>query len=129
MSARLVESFKVLTTLTAQRVVMHNSTAQTVLYPDTTGVMPLGITIDDVKETTASIPVQVSGKAKLYFNDTVTCGKLVGFDTSGRGVPFTPAATTTGFTLVSGVIGTLIDASVAATGTVAQVLINPALIR
>lgn len=129
MSGRLVESFDVLTTLTSQRVVMHNSTAHTCLYPDTTGVLPLGITIDDVKETTSSIPVQVNGKAKLYFNDTVTCGQLVGFDTSGRGVPFTPAATSTGLTLAVGVIGTLVDASVAATGTVAQVLINPQLMR
>lgn len=125
MSGRLVESFKVLTTLTAQRVVMHNSTAHTVLYPDTTGVLPLGVTLDDVKDTTGSIPVQVNGKAKLFFNDTVTAGKLVGFDTSGRGVPFTPNVTTTGLTLPSGVIGTLIDASVAATGTIAQILINP----
>ena len=125
----LIESFKVLSTLTSQRVVMHNSTAHTVLYPDTTSAMPIGITVDDVKETTSAIPVQVNGKAKLYFNDTVTCGQLVGFDSSGRGVPFTPAVTTTGLTIGTGVIGTLIDASVAATGTVAQVLINPQLIR
>lgn len=129
MSGRLVESFKVLTTLTSQRVVMHNSTAHTVLYPDTTGVLPLGITIDDVKDTTGAIPVQVDGKAKLLFNDTVTCGQLVGFDTSGRGVPFTPGVTTTALTLATGVIGTLVDATIAATGTVAQVLINPQLMR
>lgn len=129
MSARLVESFKVLTTLTSQRVVMHNSTPHTVLYPDTTSALPIGITIDDVVDTTSSIPVKVGGKAKLFFNDTVTCGKLVSFDTSGRGVPFTPAVTTTGLTIGTGIIGTLIDATVAVTGTVAQVLINPALIR
>jgi hypothetical protein len=130
MSGRLVESFLVNATLTVQRVVMGvSSTANTVGLPDTTGVLPLGITIDDVKDTTGSIAVQVNGKAKLFFNDTCVSGKLVGFDTSGRGVPFTPAATTTGFTLSTGVIGTLLDADIAATGTVAHVLINPNLIR
>lgn len=129
MSGALVESFKVLTTLTTQRVVMHDTAAGTVLYPNTTSAMPLGVTIDDVLDTTSAIPVKLNGKAKLFFNDTVTCGNLVGFDTSGRGVPFTPAVTTTGLTIGIGVIGTLIDATVAATGTIANILVNPMIMR
>lgn len=125
----LVESYKVTSTLSSQRVVAHASAAHTAQYPATTGVIPIGITIDTVKDTTSAIPVQENGKAKLYFNDTCTCGNLVAFDTSGRGVPFTPANTSTGLTLATGIIGTLVDATVAATGTVAQVLINPALMR
>ena len=125
---RLIESFKTAATLTAYRVVNHATSAQTVQYPASSQVLPLGITVDDV-EASMDIPVQVNGKAKLYFNDTVTCGNLVSFDTSGRGIPFTPALTSTGLTLPTGVIGTLIDASVAATGTIAHVLICPQLMR
>jgi len=130
MSGNLVHSFKVLTTLTAQRVVAAVSgTANTVQYPESTQKLPLGITIDDVKDTNQAIPVQMNGLAKLYFNDTVTSGQLVAFDTSGRGIPFTPALTSTGLTLPTGVIGTLVDATVAATATIAQVAIFPQLMR
>jgi len=130
MSGALVLSYKVLTTLSAYRVVAAVSgTANTVQYPESTQYMPLGVTIDDVKDTTASIPVQVNGIARVYFNDTVTAGKLVAFDTSGRGIPFTPAATSTGLTLPTGVIGTLVGPTVAATGTVADVHLHPQLMR
>lgn len=130
MSGNLVHSFKVLTTLTAYRVVAAVSgTANTVQYPESTQKLPLGITIDDVKDTNQAIPVQMDGAARLYFNDTVTSGQLVAFDTSGRGVPFVPAVTSTGLTLPTGVIGTLLDATVAATGTIAKVSIQPQLMR
>lgn len=130
MSGNLVHSFKVTATLTAYRVVAAVSgTANTVQYPESTQKLPLGITIDDVKDTNQAIPVQMNGVAKLYFNDTVTSGLLVAFDTNGRGIPFTPAVTSTGLTLPTGVIGTLLDATVAATGTIAQVSIQPQLMR
>lgn len=130
MSGRLIESFKVLSTLTAYRVVAAvSSTAMTVQYPESVAYLPLGITIDDVEATTDAIPVALNGKAKLLFNDAVTSGQLVAFDTSGRGIPYTLAATTTVLTLPTGIIGTLIGDTVAATGTVAQVLINPQLMR
>lgn len=133
MSGPLVLSFKVLTTLAAQRIVTAmSSTAHTVGYPEAaTGgaVQPIGVTLDTVKDTNSSIPVQVNGIAKVYFNDTVTSGKFVMADTSGRGVPFTPAVTATAFTLMTGVIGTLIGPKVDLTGTVANVLIQPQLIR
>jgi len=130
MSGPLVLSFKVATTLAAWRVVAAVSgTADKVQYPETTQKLPFGITIDDVKDTTSSIPVQVNGIAKLLFNDTVTTGLLVAYDTSGRGVPFTPANTSSALTLPTGVIGTLVGPSVAATATIANVLICPQLMR
>ena len=78
-----------------------------------------------MKDTTAAIPIQVNGEAKLLFNDTVGAGQLVSSDSSGRGVPFTLANTTTALTLASAYVGVLVDAAVAATNTVAKVLINP----
>lgn len=133
MSGPLVLSFKVATTLAAQRIVTcMSSTAHTVGYPEAaTGgsVLPIGITLDTVKDTTSSIPVQVNGIAKLYFNDTVTSGKFVMADTSGRGIPFTPAVTATAATLLTGVIGLLVGPKVDLTGTIADVLIQPQLIR
>lgn len=130
MSGPLVLSFKVLTTLSAYRVVAAVSgTADTVQYPEATTKLPIGVTIDDVKDTTSSIPVQVNGIAKVLFNDTVTSGLLVAYDTSGRGIPFTPASTSTGLTLPTGVIGTLVGPSVGATATIANVLIQPQLMR
>jgi hypothetical protein len=128
MSGPLVLSYKVAATLSAQRVVAAVSgTAGTVGYPEAATKLPLGITIDDVKDTNQAIPVQFSGRAKLYFNDTVTTGQLVASDTSGRGIPFTPASTSTGLTLPTGVIGVLVGPSVAATGTIAEVHLNPQL--
>ncbi len=130
MSGPLVSSFKVAATLSAYRVVAGVSgTANTVQYPESTGRLPLGITIDDVKDTNQAIPVQQNGIAKLFFNDTVTSGLLVAFDTSGRGIPFTPANTSTGLTLPTGIIGTLVGPTVAATGTIAEVSIHPQLMR
>lgn len=130
MSGPLVLSYKVLTTLTAYRVVAAVSgTANTVQYPESAQKMPLGVTLDDVEDTTSSIPIQCNGIAKLFFNDTVTTGLLVGFDTSGRGILFTPANTSSGLTLPTGVIGTLVGPTVAATGTIAEVHLHPQLMR
>ena len=128
----LVQSFKVQATLSAYRIVSAvSSTANTVGYlPTTTAqVVPLGITIDTVKDTNQAIPVQMDGIAKLYFNDTVTSGKLVASDSEGRGIPFTPASTSTGLTLPTGVIGTLVGPTIGLTGTIADVAIHPQLIR
>lgn len=130
MSGPLVLSYKVLTTLSAYRVVAAVSgTANTVQYPESAQKLPLGVTIDDVKDTTSSIPVQCNGIAKVFFNDTVTSGLLVAYDTSGRGIPFTPGNTTTALTLPTGIIGTLVGPTVAATGTIAEVHLQPQLMR
>lgn len=113
-------SMKVQTTLSAYRVVtMLTGTASTVKYPAAATERDIGITQDTVLDTTGSIPVVIGGIQKLYFNDTVTSGNLVAADSSGRGVPHVD--TTAG----SYVVGVLIGATVAATGTIADVLVQP----
>jgi len=119
------QSFKVATTLAAQRIVSV-SAANTVGYPASNQALPIGITIDTVKDTNQHIPVAMPGEiTKLFFNDTVSAAGLVSSDSAGRGVPFTLANTTTGLTLASAYVGILVDAAVAATATVANVLIAP----
>lgn len=113
-------SMKVATTLAAYRCVAPVSgTPHTVAYPASATVPLIGITTDTVLDTGASIPVAIIGISKLYFNDTVTSGGLVASDSTGRGVPH--VNTTAG----SYVIGHLIGPTIAATGTIAQVIINP----
>jgi hypothetical protein len=119
------QSFKVATTLAAQRIVAVTA-ADTVGYPASNQALPIGITLDTVKDTNQHIPVSMPGEiAKLYFNDTVSAAGLVSSDSSGRGVPFTLANTTTALTLASAYVGVLVGAAVAATATVANVLIAP----
>lgn len=121
----MVQSFKVASTLAAQRIVAI-SAADTVGYPANNQALPIGITKDTVLDTTNSIPVAGPGEiAKLYFNDTVSAAGLVASDSSGRGVPFTQANTTTALTLASAYVGVLVGAAVAATGTIANVFIAP----
>ena len=113
-------SMKVAATLAAYRVVTFStSTANTVKYPAAVSESAIGITTDTVLGTSESIPVAVGGLADLYFNDTVTSGALVAYDSSGRGVPHTNV------TAGSYVIGLLAGPSIAATGTIAKVLIQP----
>ena len=113
-------SMKVQSTLSAYRIVtMLTGTANTVKVPAAVSEIPVGITVDTVLDTTGAIPVAFSGIQKLYFNDTVTSGAYVAADSSGRGVPHVNV------TAGSFVIGVLVGATVAATGTIADVLINP----
>lgn len=128
MSGNIVDSFGVAATLAAQRIVAAAATDNTVQYP-AAAQLPLGITLDTVLDTTSSIPVQRTGIAKVFFNDTVAAGGLVGVDTSGRAVPFVSPNTTTSATLTSAYIGVLVGPAVAATGTIAQVAIAPGLER
>ena len=120
MSSGIVKSFRVGTTLASQRILTHTTgTADTVKVPAGALEVPIGVSINTVLDTTGSIPVKINGIAEVLFDDTVTSGALVASDASGRGIPFVDA--TAGATFV----GTLIDATVAATGTIAKVLINP----
>jgi len=113
-------SMKVASTIAAYRIVTCTTgTASTVKVPAAATERPIGITSDSVLDTSSAIPVAFSGIQKLYFNDTVTSGALVASDSSGRGVPHVD--TTAG----SYVVGVLIGATVAATGTIADVLIGP----
>lgn len=107
-------------TIAAYRIVTAlTGTAQTVKVPANATELPLGITNDTILDTTTSIPVAIAGIQKLYFNDTVTSGAYVASNNAGQGVPH--VNTTAG----SFVIGILIGPSVSATGTIADVLINP----
>lgn len=113
-------SMKTNATLTAYRGVTNlTSTANTVKYPASVAELPIGITGDDVLQTGAAIPVYIGGIAKLQFNDTVTTGAFVALDSAGLGVPHVNV------TAGSYVLGTLIGPTIALTGTVAEVLINP----
>ena len=113
-------SMKVASTLAAYRAVTYlTGTANSVKYPAAASELPIGITTDDVLDTNVAIPVAFSGIQKLYFNDTVTSGALVAVDSSGRGVPHVNV------TAGSFCIGVLIGPTVAATGTIADVMINP----
>lgn len=114
-------SFKVLSTLAAYRIVAANTAgSNTVIYPSAATVAPIGVTADTVKDTLSSIPVFAAGQiAKVSFNDTMSTGGLVASNNAGQGVPHTD--TTAG----SYVIGRLIGPNVAATGTIADVLIMP----
>ncbi len=126
MSGALVESFGVLTTLAAQRIVCcSTANAHKVQYPDTITSLPIGITIDTVLDTTGAIPVQLNGIANLYFNDTVVSGQLVTSDSSGRGIPFSLAMTSTSISHPSAYLGILVGPKVDGTGTIAKVLIIP----
>ena len=119
------QSFKVATTLAAQRIVAITA-ADTVGYPANNQALPIGITKDTVKDTNQAIPVAMPGEiAKLYFNDTVGAAGLVSSDSSGRGIPFSLANTTTALTLASAYVGVLVGAAVAVTATIANVLIAP----
>jgi len=107
-------------TIAAYRIVTAlTGTAQTVKVPASASEIPVGITTDTILDTTTSIPVAIAGIQKLYFNDTVTSGSYVASNNAGQGVPHVNV------TAGSFVIGILIGPSVAATGTIADVLINP----
>ncbi len=114
-------SFKVATTIGAYLgVVMSTSTANTVKVAAAASELPVGITIDTVKDTTSAIAVAGPGSiAKLYFNDSVTSGKMVALNSAGQGVPHVDV------TAGSYVIGTLVGPSVNVTGTIADVYIQP----
>lgn len=79
----------------------------------------IGVTSDEAEAALEAIPVIVSGLAKVLFNDTVAVGGLVTADANGLGVP--AVATTAGVN----VVGILVGPAVAATGTIADVLIQP----
>lgn len=126
----MIQPFSVAATLLAQRIVSMATDAEwTVEYPAAGGDLPVGITVDTVKDTTQSIPVAGPGEfAKCFFNDTVTAGGLVGSDSAGRGIPIADVQTTTGFTVLAAYVGISLE-DVDATATIAQVYIMPGFVR
>ena len=122
----IVKSFKVISTLSAYRIVTHStSAAMTVKYPGSAQRPYVGVTYDTVLDTTGAIPVVVCGFAKLYFNDSCTTGNMVSSDTSGRGIPRAFGVTTTSTSLTSAYIGILVGPTVDATGSISTVLVMP----
>lgn len=97
------------------------SAENTVALAATTTTLPIGVTVDTVNDTNSAIPVRTYGRALVYFNDTVSAGAQIGVDGSGRAIPLAGATVTaTHFS-----VGHLIGAAVSATGTIAEVFINP----
>jgi len=113
-------SFKVRATLSAYRIVAHDTAgAGFVVYPSAASAQPIGITVNDVKDINESIAVCLSGPQKCYFNDTMSSGSLVASDSSGRAVPHVDV------TAGSYIIGRLMGNAVTQTGTLALVNVNP----
>ena len=123
----IVHSFRVATTILEQRIVgLFSGSAGFVGYPEDTTELPIGITLDRVNETTGVIPVAGIGSiARVLFNDTVASGALVAADTSGRGIPFTLANTTTQLTLSAAYAGLLTGRAVNLTALVSEVYLAP----
>lgn len=127
-----IYSFNVADTIAAYRGVIIAST-NTVSAPTGatgTATLPIGITVNACAATATGVSVAGPGEiARLYFNDSVTSGSIVGLDTSGRGIPITTGATSTAISICSAYVGVLVDAKVNSTGTIARVLIMPGLTR
>ena len=117
----MIHSFKVATTLSAYRGV-YVSAENTVAYLNTITSMPIGVTKNTVNDTLNAIPVAGYGEETfLEFNDTVAAGALLTCDANGKGVPFTYAGNT-----ATCYLGVCLE-TVAATGTIAKILIQPAI--
>lgn len=111
-------SMKASDSLSAYRIVTP-SAGNTVALADTTTDYPIGVTADEATAANQGVPVIVSGIAKVQFNDTCAVGGLVTTNASGQGIP--AVATTAGIY----VVGVLVGPAVSATGTIADVLVNP----
>jgi len=125
MAHSIKQSFKVATTLAAQRIVGGGTVSNTVVYPTGGQVLPVGVTLDTVKDTNQAIPVAMPGSiVEVFCNDTISAWGLVASDTSGRAIPYVLSATTTAG-LADCYVGQLVSDAVAATGTIAKILIAP----
>lgn len=108
-------SFIAATTLEAYRIVAVTG-ANTVGYPTSLQVLPIGVTRDQMKNTTDSVSVLGPGSiAKVLLGDTLAAGNLVAATTNGAAIKFTLADTTTALTLASAYAGIYLDATGVAT--------------
>jgi hypothetical protein len=110
-------SFKQGDSISAYRIV-RVSGANTVAACTATTDIIVGVTQDSANSSSQCVPVAVSGVAKVYCNDTIAAGGLVMTNSAGQAIPF--AELTTGVY----VLGICLD-TVSATGTIANVLVNP----
>lgn len=110
-------SFKQADSIAAYRIVRVSGVQTVALCSATTDIIA-GVTTDEALKSTQSVPVAVSGIAKVYMNDSVAAGALVMTDAVGRGIPFVEST--------AGVysLGVALQ-TVNATGALCEVLINP----
>ncbi len=111
-------SFKQADSIAAYRIVRVTSTPNTVALCSATTDVIIGVTTDNANSSSQAVPVACSGIYKVYMNDTAASGTFVTTDASGRGVA--AVVNTAGVY----VLGTLLN-TVSATGTLAEVLVNP----
>lgn len=111
-------SFKASTTIPANRIVAAAGDDNVSLAAASTSAL-IGVSADTVLETSTGIPIKCYGIAKVQFNDTVAAGGLVTSNSAGQGVPYTAVTAATQY------IGRLVGPAVSATGTVADVLLQP----
>lgn len=115
----MIHSFKSATTLEAYYIVEVTGN-HLVALATTSSLLPIGVTKDEMKDTSSAIAVATAGeRALVYFNDSVTVGGLVSADDSGRGILYAAA------TVAAGYVGVLLGAKVDATGTIAEILVCP----
>jgi hypothetical protein len=103
--------------IAAYRIVRVSGASTVAACSATTDII-VGVTDDEAQKSTQAVPVMIAGIGRVYCNDTMSAGTLIKTDASGRGVPF--AESTAGVY----VLGVCLD-TVASTGTIARVLINP----
>jgi hypothetical protein len=111
-------SFKASDSITAYKIVKL-SAANTVAACSAATDKILGVVADDATRANQEVPVIVAGIAKVKFNDTCAAGNWVSVDANGLGIA--AVATTAGVY----VVGMLVGPTVALTGTIADVVVNP----
>ena len=104
--------------IAAYRIVRVTS-ANTVALTSALTDVPFGVTLDSANSTNQYVPVAIAGIAKVYCNDSIAAGGLVGTDATGRGVPYVVISTGSYF------VGINIGPKVNATGALAEILIRP----
>jgi hypothetical protein len=117
-------SFIAGSTLEAYRIVAITG-ANTVGYPTGNQVLPIGVTLDQMKALGDAVPVLGPGAiAKVLLGDTLTAGNMVGATTNGAAVKMSLADTTTALTLASAYVGIYLDATGVATN-IGRVYVMP----
>lgn len=111
-------SMKQADSMAAYRIVRVTSTPNTVALCSATTDVIIGVTLDNAGSSNQAVPVAVGGIQKVYMNDTMAAGGFITTDSLGRGVA--AAANTAGVYVLGVCLNT-----VSATGTLAEVLVNP----
>lgn len=111
-------SMKQADSIAAYRIVRVTS-ADTVALTSALTDVPFGVTQDNANASTQAVPVAIAGIARVYCNDSIAAGGLVGTDATGRGIPYVVISTGSYY------VGILIGPKVNATGAIAEILVRP----